>query len=354
MTNEQLQTLLKNYLKGDVQSVIGTIQSADGQVNLAGAVGNDPVSGQALTIDTPFFVASTTKLFTTAIIMKLHENGVINLDESISAYLPPELINGIHVYKGTDYSKNLKVYHLITMTSGLPDYFDDKPKGGHSVFDELKQGNDRLLNVRQMMDITRTLTPKFAPDKSAFYSDTNFQLLGAIIEAVTGKSIYQAYDEFILSPLGLRHTYLYNCNQPHHDPHPILFLDKGQPLNIPNFMTSSTVDGGIVSTAPELQVFLQAFFGGQLFDKALLPRMTARWNRIFFPFQYGYGVMRFKLSRIFNLFRQTPEFIGHSGVSGAFAFYLPERELYFVGTTNQISSPRQSFMLLTELNNLVK
>jgi hypothetical protein len=64
--------------------------------------------------------------------------------------------------------------------------------------------------------------------------------------------------------------------------------------------SSDKPDGGIVSTVCENLVFLRAFFGGKLFDSKLFDRMMRRWNAIFFPMQYGYGMMRlnFPTSRL--------------------------------------------------------
>jgi len=60
-----------------------------------------------ISIDQPYFIASTTKLFTTAIILQLKEKGILNLDDKISKYLDSSILNGLHIYKGKDYSNEL-------------------------------------------------------------------------------------------------------------------------------------------------------------------------------------------------------------------------------------------------------
>ena len=60
-----------------------------------------------------------------------------------SRIFAPDLLDGIHVYKGVDYSHQLKVYQLVHQTSGLPDYYEDKPKNGVSLSGEIKRGRDR-------------------------------------------------------------------------------------------------------------------------------------------------------------------------------------------------------------------
>jgi len=69
---------------------------------------------------------------------------------------------------------------------------------------------------------------------------------------------------------------------------------------------------------------------------------------MFFPLRYGYGLMYFKLPRYF-WFTPLPEFVGHSGSTGAFAFACPSRSLYITGTLNQVSSPAKPFFFMIDL-----
>jgi CubicO group peptidase (beta-lactamase class C family) len=90
---------------------------------------------EAMTTDTPFFIASITKTYTAAAAMILQERGLLSLDDPISKFLPGSLVDGLHRYKGRDYSAQLGIYHLISQTLGLPDYFLEQPKGRKSIFD---------------------------------------------------------------------------------------------------------------------------------------------------------------------------------------------------------------------------
>jgi hypothetical protein len=76
-----------------------------------------------------------------------------------------------------------------------------------------------------------------------------------------------------------------------------------------------------------------------------------QWNKIFFPLEYGIGLAKFKLPRIFSPFKPMPELLGHSGLSGAFAFYAPEKDVFLTGTVNQISNPDISYRLMLQLLN---
>lgn len=361
MNETKLQSLLDKQISGGrIKNIVAHVQSADGQVNLAAAAGTaNPATGSAMKVDTPYFIASISKTYTAAMIIRLYGQGLLDLDKEVSAYLPTALLDGIHVVKGHDYSRQIKVYQLVSQTSGLPDYFEGKPKGGRSLYDDIKQGApDRHYTTEELIAITRSLTPKFEPDarngQKAHYADTNYHLLGAIIEAVTGKSYAENLAQMICDPLGLQHTYAFDVSRAQSRQKPAMIYFKDRPLDLPLFISSHVAEGGIVSTAAENLAFLRAFFDGRLFDKKHFERMTRQWNGIFFPLQYGYGLMRFKLPRLLSPFQPSPEFIGHSGSTGSFAFYSPDRQLYLAGTVNQSSMPGKPFQLMIQIANALR
>ena len=207
----------------------------------------------------------------------------------------------------------------------------------------------RDLSLADTLAIAREMTPPAAPDSGkSHYSDTNYQLLGAIIEAITGHSLADVFQRWIFDRLGLTHTYLFDCNRPDADIQPLSLCFKGTCLSLPLALTSERGAGGIVSTLADSLRFLRAYFDGELFDAAHFDRMM-QWNALFFPLQYGYGLMRFKLPRWMTLFRDTPELIGHSGSSASFAFYAPREKLYIVGTFNQVAKPSRPFNFMLKV-----
>jgi CubicO group peptidase (beta-lactamase class C family) len=113
-----------------------------------------------------------------------------------------------------------------------------------------------------------------------------------------------------------------------------------------------SADGGIISTLDEMLIFLRAFMSGQLFQPDNAGQMR-QWNRLFFPLQYGYGLMRIKLPRWMALFRATPELIGHSGASGSFAYYAPGPDIFLIGTFNQTDAPRRPIGFMLQVLRLV-
>ena len=128
----KLQSVLDKQIgKGNVYNLVAAVQSHDRSVDFVGSAGiADAQTGTVMTPDTPYFIASVSKMYTAAIVMRLHEEKRIDLDAPIVKYLPASLTRGIHVYKGIDYSDQIKVSELIAQTSGLPDHEKDKSRGG--------------------------------------------------------------------------------------------------------------------------------------------------------------------------------------------------------------------------------
>jgi len=349
---QKLQSLLDSQIgKGGLHNIVAAVQSYDKSLDFVGAAGvADPATGAAMTPETPYFIASITKMYTAAIIMQLHEQKRLDLDAPVSDYLPDSLLDGIHIYKGTDYCRQLKVFQLVNQTSGLADFEADKPRGGKSVLDELIAGHDRAIDTAEALRITRALSPHFAPGTPgrAYYSNLNYRLLGEIIESITRKSMAVNFEERICAPLGLQRTYLYDWTKPRPGESPATLYLNNAPANVPKYLSSNVSDGGLVSTMAESMFFLRAFFEGRLFDKTFLERMT-QWNSIFFPLRYGYGLMYFQLPRYFWI-TPLPEFAGHSGSTGSFAFACPSRSLYLTGTLNVITPARPFFFMM----NLVR
>ncbi|NOS94327.1 MAG: beta-lactamase family protein [Cyclobacteriaceae bacterium] len=310
-----------------------------------GAAGN-------LSKDQSYFIASTTKLFTTALILHLKAQGKLNLDDKIHLYLDQSILNKLHVFKGTDYSDEISIKHLLAHTSGLPDYFQDKGSNKVSLEDEIKSGRDQVWTLEDCIARTKSLQPHFPPGTKgkAHYSDTNFQLLGKIIENITHKSFSKNCKEIIIEPLHLTRTYLH---QDANDTTPMSLYYKTNILRIPQAMTSFGADGGMVSTSSDMLVFIEAFFSGKIFPKEYISKLQ-EWNSIFFPLRSGIGFHLFKLPWVFNPTGAVPSYIGHSGLSGALAFYSPEENLYVVGTVNQVAHPDISFKIMIKLTQAIK
>ncbi|MCL2371949.1 MAG: beta-lactamase family protein [Defluviitaleaceae bacterium] len=157
-------------------------------------------------IDTSFTIASGTKLFTAAAVCILVDQGRLSLDSKICELLPHDLKN---------IDKNITVFHLLTHSAGVADYLNDALN-----FDD-DAAMERFYAAYPVhtwttheffLQLFCRLPGKFAPGERASYSNSNFILLGLIIEAVTGGG----YREFVMAnvaqTLGLANTGFYATN----------------------------------------------------------------------------------------------------------------------------------------------
>lgn len=336
---QALQTILEKAV--DQKKIFGTsfcIKYCEDQ--WCGTSGN-------FTPDQPYFIASTTKLFVTSIILNFRSKGLLDLDDKIIKFLEPEIVQGLHILNGKDHSGEITIRHLMAHTSGIPDYFQNKDERGKSLENELIMGKDQSWSFSEAVARSKRMKPLFQPGTKgkAHYSDTNYQLLGKIMETITKKSVEQNFNELIIFPLGLRQTYLYSSPDDH-QPIPLFYKEKALP--IPLAMISFGPDGGIVSTSSDMMIFLQAFFNGLFFPKDWIESLKI-WNPVFYPMKSGVGIHRFKLPWIFNPTGLIPELYGHSGLSGAVAYCNPEKDLFITGTVNQVAYPSTSFRLMIRL-----
>lgn len=301
--------------------------------------------------DRPYFIASTTKLFTTAIVMQLRNEGRLSLDDPIGVHLEDPIVTGLNVWEGADRSHEVTVRDLLSHTSGIADYFGQERPNGSSLFQEIVGGVDRGWTFEEALAIARSMPARFAPGTpgKASYSDTNYQLLGAIIERLEGVAYEEALVARVLDPLGLARTWLFTPATIDRYDAVAPMLHGSKPVRFPNAMASFGPDGGLVSTANEQITFLRAFMGGDLFPASYLDEMTRTWRRVFFPLEYGIGVMRFALPRIMSPFRRVPPMIGHSGASGTVLYFSPERDLFTAATVNQVKQHSLPYKLLARV-----
>lgn len=365
---ERLQDLLRHLMsKKQVKHTIVAVESDDRDFRWFGAAGDANPDGTPMRTDIPFHIASIDKLYTASIVMKLHERGHVGLDEPISNYLPQTLFSGLHRLDGVDYTDMITVRHLLGHTSGLADCFEDRPKGGRSLMERLFYEGDMAWTIDDLVRIVRDeLTPHFPPQpvdakrQKARYSDTNYQLLNAIIEAVTAQPLHQAFEELLFRPLDLQHSYLLGHSQPlEPTPEPATLWFDDQPLNLPLALRSFP---SVYSTAEDSLAFLRALLRGEVFDEpATLALMQQRWNRFGFaldpaalrspgwPIEYGLGMMRFRLPRVFTPLHPMPAVIGHTGSTGSWLFHCPELDLLLCGTVDQASAGAVPYRFIPKL-----
>lgn len=296
----------------------------------------------------PFFIASATKLFTSALMARLHERGTVDWDQPFARFLPALDVTNLARLGEQDHTARITVRQLLAHTSGLPDYFEGRRRGGPTTFARALQA-DFGWSVDEVVRWGRQeQRPHFAPGtgRKAHYSDTNYQLLGAIIEHAHGAPYEEVVAREIAGPLGLTRTWCFGRGTLDRF-REVAAMRNGEAVpHLPRVMASVGADGGVVSTLDDAILFLRGFFGGALFGRPLLAEMQATWRRIFFPLEYGTGLMRFRVPWFFSPFRRFPDFVGHSGASGTVMFYCPERELFVAGTLNQLQRRSAPYQLM--------
>ena len=243
-----------------------------------------------LSDNTQYAIASITKLYTATVIYNLVDRGKLLLDDNIYKYLDSHIINGIHIYKGIDYSDKITIRHLLSHTSGLPDYYTENS----SIFKALENNFslDQAFSFNDVLERIKVLKPHFNPGKKgkAYYSDFNYDLLKVIIENITNKTIEENYNEYIINPLNLKKTYLFTKDMVFNIPG--IWVDD-HIYSIPNMLYSSGASGGIVANTKDNMIFFRAFMEGKLFNPHFLKEMKDYNYLQFFPLQYGMGIMRF-------------------------------------------------------------
>lgn len=294
--------------------------------------------------DAPYMIASITKMFTAALVLQLVDDHRLRLDDRVVPLLPALDLRGLHVRRGVDSTGDLEVHHLLHQTSGLGDYWED------GVEDRISQGEDVAYSIQDTVGFARTNGAAFPPGdrdlRRSRYSDTNYQLLTAIIETVAEQSYADAIRERITEPLDLHDTYVFPDTGDR--PDPLLLRHRDQPLSIPNALGSERGAGAIVSTLGDQLRFSRAFHDGELFAGGL-SRAAPRWNRVLGPgIGYGHGVMRYQLPR-WMTGRRIPEMRGHSGSTASFLFHIPALGCHVAGSFNQFGDAARPFRFLPRL-----
>ena len=298
----------------------------------------------------PIFLASATKLMTTSIVLQLAHERRLRLDDPAARHLGSSMLARLNLAGGVDHGDQITIEQLLAHTSGIPDYFERKRPGGSTLMGELMQ-HDRGWDCDEALAMAREMHARFPPgaDAKAEYSDTNYQLLGRLIEELDGRPFAEALAVRVAEPLGLVDTYLFDQSTIGRFDEVAAFLHGTEPFRIPRAMASFGADGGAVSTALEARRFVEAFFGGELFPAVDLDRLTATWRRIFAPLRYGIGVMRYAAPKPLAPIMRFPPMIGHSGASGVVVFRAERGDLHLAGTVNQEQKRSLVYRLMSEL-----
>jgi len=283
----------------------------------------------------PNHLASVGKLFTATLTGMLSEQGKLDFNDPIGRYLDPELMDRLHVYRGTDYSDRITIRHLLMQTSGLYDVF-------YPLWEKLTADPSFRTTPREaVLWGKRQLKPVAVPGRKHHYTDTNYYLLGMIIEAVTGKPFHEVMHERVFDPSGMEQAWMHGFSKPGKEsglPPAHLTIKGVNLLSVEGIHQIDYSGGSVVAPLEDFLRFSQALIAHRLVRKQTLDRMLDDSISMGFPavgFRYGYATWQMKTIPLimpakFNSW-------GCTGVTGAFLFYHPTTESHIIGSFNDFS-----------------
>lgn len=273
---QQIGSYLKRLGDADIFSGVVVI-ARDGQPVFSHAYGYaDREKKVANTVATPFLLGSMNKLFTSLAIGQLVEQGKLSYEDPLSKFVPE--------FPDAESAKRIKIKHLLSHTSGLGSYWNP------AFFNSL----DRLRDVQSILDVAGKEPPEFEPGTSWRYSNTGFQLLGRVIEVVTGEDYYDYMRKNVFEPAGVTSDLFPNYDQ---DAvamaHPYEIEFDGDRLHYANQTATSPRRGGPagggIASAPDLIKLANAIHAGRIVKPETLNLHASPKPDLASP-RYGYGI----------------------------------------------------------------
>jgi D-alanyl-D-alanine carboxypeptidase len=283
-------------------------------------------------------VGSVTKSFTAVLILKLVEEGRLSLDTPVSKWFPD-----------LPSADEISIRHLLNHSSGIPEII---PK---VLLKSIIPST--YWKPEELVDLIAKDEPQSTPGTRFDYSNSNYILLGLIIEEVSGKPFTQLLHEQIIDPLNLEHTHFIP-----YETAPVQLVtgfDRDM-ASIPGMLTIGTdntswatsafTSGAMASTAEDLGVFFERLFAGALLSPSTMEEMTTfiDASNPGFPEQTGsgLGLMRIEVDE--------QELIGHAGQfmgSTAIVMHSPD-ENYSIAVTCNLSNPNLVEVLVNLQGNI--
>lgn len=202
-------------------------------------------TGGGASAQTPFVLASVGKTMTSVAVLRLVEAGAFSLDELARHWVDDDIRDGLGELEG------VTLRHLLTMTSGLPDYLSDE------YFEDALADPDHVQNPETALSYAFGEDALFRVARGFDYSNTNYVLLGHILENATGMTYAQAMERHVFKPAGMTRSFVFGSRplprglpNGHEGGHHIRDYYEGDGFG----------DGGVIATAPDLARFYKALF----------------------------------------------------------------------------------------------
>jgi len=296
--NKNIQLKISNYIKdySKEYEFSGTILVAQGStIILNRAFGMaDYENDIPNTTQTAFEIASTTKQFTATAILKLQENKLLNVQDKLSKYIPD--------YPNGD---EIKIYNLLNHTSGVHDYVESS--------ESIESGNN-ASTLEELIELFKNKPLDFDTGTEFEYSNSNYILLGYIIEKVSKKNYKDYIKENILKPLNLSNTgFLSNKTTIKDKAIGYDTIDNSEneykkAIDTEGSLISSA--GEIYSTVEDLYRWEEALYAGKIINKESLKEMFTPNSS-----DYGYGWFVYESSK-------GNKIISHGGNLSGYTSYV--------------------------------
>ena len=253
-----------------------TLVEQDGR-RVVVAAGHARIGGRQARPEDRFWIGSVTKTFVATVIMQLVAEHRIRLDDTVHRYLPGRLRAG----------RQIRIRQLLNHTSGIPDYMQYEP-----WISAVARNPRAVIPAKRLISSVAKLPLEYRPGSQASYSNTNYLVLGEILERITHRRVAKLLEQRIFTPLGLASTTFESGQRPL-PPDQLHGYDitGSTPRDVSlHRLGGPWADGAIVSNAHDLAVFFGALLRGRLVPPALVAQM-----RQIVPGSHGNGLGIFKL-----------------------------------------------------------
>ncbi len=287
-----LTSIAERLVEEGYPGVIITRTSPDGGTAETATAGTADLATDApIPADGEVRIGSASKPFSAVVALQLVEEGLLELDRSVDTYLP-----GIITGEGID-PKAITVRQLLQHTSGLPEYTTEL------IVNEAFAERDIYRSPRDVLDLALGQPAIFPAGERHQYTNTNYIVLGLIIERVTQRPLGEQIHDRIVTPLDLKHTYLPEPGETGlRGEHPLGYYKdaKGELRDVTEYDPSTAwASGAMVSTPAELNTFMKAVLDGELLEPAELDQMLTgipTGDKLIPGNTYGLGIESSELS----------------------------------------------------------
>lgn len=307
----------------------------------------------------PFHAASVGKLMTATLVAMLAEEGRLDFTTPIGTLLPAADVAGLPAAPGVDVSTDVTVEHLLTHTSGLPDFFEP-PRGGETdcSFRTAVVHRDRRWRPSELLDQARRLPAVGHPGERLHYADTGYVLLGRVVEEAAEERFAVLLRERIFRPCGMeRASTPYDVSEPPDDLDTLdvaPFWINGHELSRAHSMSLDWAGGNIVALPEDFVRFQRTLHDGELLSPTTLARLTRPRRRYRRGVHYGAGSMTLRFGEFLPpLMRGLPQPVGHLGFFSTHMFHYPHQDAHVVLNFHSNREMGRSFTVHSDIARIL-